>query len=112
MNLKEQTYVCVLAECGNITRAAERLFISQPALSIYISSLEKSLGIRLFERVGKKFVLTCAGELYVEKARKMLALKAEFDEALSEMQGNREEDCGSAFSFAGNLADSSGARKV
>ena len=43
MNLKEQTYVCVLAECGNITRAAERLFISQPALSIYISSLEKSL---------------------------------------------------------------------
>lgn len=89
MNLKEQTYVCVLAECGNITRAAERLFISQPALSIYISSLEKSLGIRLFERVGKKFVLTCAGELYVEKARKMLALKAEFDEALSEIAGGK-----------------------
>ena len=44
MNLKEQTYVCVLAECGNITRAAERLFISQPALSIYISSLEKKSG--------------------------------------------------------------------
>ena len=41
MNLKEQTYVCVLAECGNITKAAERLFISQPALSIYISTLEK-----------------------------------------------------------------------
>ena len=89
MNLKEQTYVGVLAECGNITRAAERLFISQPALSIYISSLEKSLGIRLFERVGKKFVLTCAGELYVEKARKMLALKAEFDEALSEIAGGK-----------------------
>ena len=43
MNLKEQTYVCVLAECGNITKAAERLFISQPALSIYISTLEKNL---------------------------------------------------------------------
>ncbi len=50
MNLKEQTYVCVLAECGNITKAAERLFISQPALSIYISTLEKNLGVRLFDR--------------------------------------------------------------
>lgn len=49
----------------------------------------KSLGIRLFGRVGKKFVLTCAGELYVEKARKMLALKAEFDEALSEIAGGK-----------------------
>ena len=68
MNLKEQTYVCVLAECGNITKAAERLFISQPALSIYISTLEKNLGVRLFDRSGKRFTLTWAGEMYVEKA--------------------------------------------
>ena len=47
MNLKEQTYVCVLAECGNITKAADRLYISQPALSIYINNLEKSLGTKL-----------------------------------------------------------------
>lgn len=77
MNLKEQTYVCVLAECGNITKAADRLYISQPALSIYINNLEKSLGTKLFERAGKRFVLTPAGELYVEKARKMLELKKE-----------------------------------
>lgn len=102
----------MLAECGNITRAAERLFISQPALSIYISSLEKSLGIRLFERVGKKFVLTCAGELYVEKARKMLALKAEFDEALSEIAGGKRETADRRSASQGNLADSSGAPKV
>lgn len=89
MNLKEQTYVCVLAECGNITKAAERLFISQPALSIYIGNLEKMLGIKLFERSGRKFSLTYAGELYVEKARRMLELKKEFDEALSELLDNR-----------------------
>ena len=41
MDLKEQRYVCTLAECGNLTRAADRLYISQPALSIYISNLEK-----------------------------------------------------------------------
>lgn len=89
MNLKEQTYVCVLAECGNITKAAERLFISQPALSIYISTLEKNLGVRLFDRSGKRFTLTWAGEMYVEKARKMLDLKAEFDEGLAEITGER-----------------------
>lgn len=50
MNLKEQEYVCALAENGTITAAAKELFISQPALSIYINNLEKSLGVRLFER--------------------------------------------------------------
>ena len=89
MNLKEQTYVCVLAECGNITKAADRLYISQPALSIYINNLEKSLGTKLFERAGKRFVLTPAGELYVEKARKMLELKKEFDEAMAEIRDNK-----------------------
>ena len=41
MDLREQKYVCTLAECGSLTKAAERLFISQPALSIYIPG-EKS----------------------------------------------------------------------
>ncbi len=43
MNLKEQEYVCALGENGTITAAAKELFISQPALSIYINNLEKSL---------------------------------------------------------------------
>ncbi len=45
MDLREQKYVCTLAELGNLTRAAERLYISQPALSIYITNLEKILGL-------------------------------------------------------------------
>lgn len=90
MNLKEQTYVCALAECGNITKAAERLFISQPALSIYIGNLEKMLGTKLFERSGRRFSLTYTGELYVEKARRMLELKKEFDEELSEVLDSRK----------------------
>ncbi|WP_302451523.1 helix-turn-helix domain-containing protein [Acidaminococcus fermentans] len=44
MELKEQRYVCTLAEYGNLTRAADRLYISQPALSIYISNLENIWG--------------------------------------------------------------------
>ena len=69
MELKEQRYVCTLAEYGNLTRAADRLYISQPALSIYISNLEKHLGTPLFDREGKKFELTKAGERYVLHAR-------------------------------------------
>ena len=56
MNLKEQQYVCVLAQCQNLTKAAQALFISQPALSIYINNLESNLGVKLFERIGKRFV--------------------------------------------------------
>lgn len=74
MDLREQKYVCALAECGNLTRAAEKLYISQPALSIYITNLEKSLGVTLFDRSGKRFSLTFAGERYVEKASQMLRL--------------------------------------
>ena len=68
MDLREQKYVCTLAELGNLTRAAERLYISQPALSIYITNLEKNLGTPLFDRSGKKFTLTYAGEQYVKRA--------------------------------------------
>ena len=91
MNLKEQLYVCTLAETGNITQAAKLLFISQPALSLYIGNLENILGIRLFERIGKSFVLTQAGELYVEKARQMLSLKESFDYGLSEIVNGQNE---------------------
>lgn len=91
MNLKEQLYVCTLAETGNITQAAKQLFISQPALSLYISNLENILGIRLFERIGKSFVLTRAGELYVDKAREMLKLKESFDYGLSEIINGQNE---------------------
>lgn len=86
MDLKEQKYVCTLAECQSLTQAAERLYISQPALSIYISNLEKNLGVPLFSRSGKKIILTYAGERYVEQARKMLALERIFEEELAEIQ--------------------------
>ena len=84
MNLKEQQYVYTLARCRNLSRAAEALFISPSALSVYISKLEKSLGVPLFKRVGKEksFVLTPIGEEYVQRAEKMLEMKAEFDDLL------------------------------
>ena len=88
MNLKEQQYVCTLARCRSLSRAAEALFISPSALSVYISKLEKSLGVSLFKRVGKakSFVLTPIGEEDVQRAEKMLEMKAEFDDLLKREQ--------------------------
>ena len=67
MTLKEQLYVCTLARCQTITKASEELCISQPALSTYISNLEKVLGARLFQRTGKMFLLTPIGEANLKR---------------------------------------------
>lgn len=85
MDLREQKYVCTLARYGSITKSAEQLFISQPALSVYISNLEKSLGIKLFNRIGKHFTLTSAGEIYVKTAIQMLSLESKFNATMSDI---------------------------
>ena len=94
MNLKEQEYICTVARCGTITKAAKQLFISQPALSAYISNVEKSLGVELFTHEGKQMRLTYAGELYVEKAEQMLAMRQEYlQEVQDVLHGLRGRVC-------------------
>lgn len=88
MDLKEEKYITILAKYGNISIAADKLFISQPALSMYVKKIEKILGVKLFDRSGKKFVLTPAGELYVQKAKKMLRLDEEFHAGLNDFNNN------------------------
>lgn len=51
-----------IAECGSITKAAQKLYVTQPALSIAISKLENELGCRLFTRDGKQVTLTVEGQ--------------------------------------------------
>ena len=48
------SYVLAVEECGTITSAADRLFISQPALSRYLRNLEARLGIVLFDRIDNR----------------------------------------------------------
>ena len=91
MNLKEQQYIVTIANCGSITQAAKRLGVTQPALSSYLSNVENTLGAPLFERTGRRLVPTYLGEVYLEKAHKILALGAEFqqqvDQVVSGYQG-------------------------
>lgn len=85
MELREQEYVVALARHGSIGKAAQELFVSQPTLSIFLNRLEERLGIRLFERIGKRLTLTYAGELYVKSAREMLALQNQFQGVLGDL---------------------------
>lgn len=74
MELKQYQYVLKVAELQNMTKAAEALYIAQPALSHYIAKVEEELGIALFNRNTKPISLTLAGEKYVETARMILEL--------------------------------------
>jgi len=62
-------YFVTVAEEGQITRAAEKLYIAQPALSQAISQLESDLGLKLLERHPRGVRLTAAGDAFLEKAR-------------------------------------------
>ncbi|MDR1535712.1 MAG: LysR family transcriptional regulator [Planctomycetota bacterium] len=75
MNIRQLSYIIGIAEAQSISRAAERLFISRPALNHYLIDLEAELGVPLFKRIGKKMVPTHAGTVYIDAAKKMLEIK-------------------------------------
>src|SRR5512146_2477897 len=62
-----------VAEAGHLTRAADKLHVSQPALSAQIKALEDELGVELFERVPSGMTLTSAGKRLLPVARSVLA---------------------------------------
>ena len=85
MSLREFQYVIAIAEEGSISKAARRLHIAQPSLSLYLQRLEQRLETPLFDRNTIPMTLTSAGELYVGKARKILGLEQELHRELHDM---------------------------
>ncbi len=72
MELRHLRYFVVVAEEQNVTRAAERLHVSQPPLSRQIHDLENELGVGLFRRTAKSLALTEAGKIFLNEARAVL----------------------------------------
>lgn len=72
MTLQQLNYLVTVAECGNITEAAEKLFISQLSLSTAIHNLEKEMGVTAFVRSNKGVVVTREGEKLLSYARMLL----------------------------------------
>lgn len=72
MTLNELRYIVAVAQERNFRRAAEKSFISQPALSLAIQKLEEDLGIRIFERGKSEVTVTAVGSEIVEQAQRAL----------------------------------------
>lgn len=70
--LKPLRAFCQTARLGSISRAAEALFLSQPAVSLQLQALERELGARLFERSGRRMTLSREGELLYDMARPLV----------------------------------------
>ena len=66
---KNVQYILEVAKCGGITKAANNLYITPSALSKFVQAREEELNVQLFHRIGKRFVLTAAGEYYVGRCK-------------------------------------------
>ena len=71
----------------NYTRAGEEINLSQPSVSVRIRQLESELRVKLFEQLGKKVVLTNAGQLLVPYANRVIAALDDAHHAIDELQG-------------------------
>lgn len=74
MDLKQFEYVLTINEERSFSKAAKKLFISQPSLSQYINRLETQLGVTLFDRNTSPLTLTYEGGLYIETALNILSI--------------------------------------
>lgn len=72
MDLKQIRYFVSIADCGNVSRAAEILHVAQPALSAQLRGLEETLGVQLFVRHHRGVTLTELGRRFYEQARSIL----------------------------------------
>ncbi len=70
--------ICTINEERSFSRAARKLFISQPSLSVLVKKVEDEIGVPLFDRSCKPLRLTHAGEAYIEAAKKMSLAEKEF----------------------------------
>jgi DNA-binding transcriptional LysR family regulator len=92
MDLRHLRYFVAVAEEEHFGRAAERLHIVQPALSMQIRSLEEELGGALFQRTSRRVVLTEAGSILLADARRLLA---QADRVRSDVQRSLKGEIGS-----------------
>lgn len=100
MELKQLVYFKRLAECQHMTRAAERLGVTQPFLSRGITSMEKELGVSLFDHVGRGIRLNKNGEYFYKQVSEILK---SLDAACQELKRMDEIAQNTSISIASNV---------
>lgn len=92
MNLRQLEYFVSIVETGQITKAAQQLYIAQPPLSRSMKRLEKELGATLFIRTRKGLELTNIGKILYNKSKPMLKYYAEILSALHDVENDVKGD--------------------
>src|ERR1700704_3288797 len=87
MEIRHLRYFLAVAEAGSFSRAADRLGISQPSVSQQMRDLEAGLRVSLFQRRGKRILLTSTGLIFQEHARVILRQLETFIEELGREPG-------------------------
>lgn len=87
MDVRDLQVFLSVAKHLNYTRAAEEVNLSQPSVSVRMRQLERDLGSKLFEQLGKKIALTEAGQLLVPYATRVIAAMSDARDAIDQLQG-------------------------
>ena len=82
IEIKDLKYVSAIAKYESISQAANELYITQPSLSGYLKNLENRMGLPLFQRIGKRMVLTYFGECFLKEGNGLLLQHKHFSEEL------------------------------
>jgi DNA-binding transcriptional LysR family regulator len=90
MNDRQLKYILTIAEEGNITSAAQKLYITQPSLSYLLAHVEEELGVKLFDRTVTPMQLTYAGEYYIEAAKRILNIQNELQNQIDDILDYRK----------------------
>ena len=75
MNIQQLRYVVAIANSGTFREAAEKMYVSQPSLSISVRDLEKELGFKIFRRTSSGTFLTRRGMEFYERAQDLIFFK-------------------------------------
>lgn len=98
MNFIQLEYFKKTAECGNVTLAAKKMFVSQPAISKQLKQLEEELECKLFTRRGNRLVLSFEGELLLKHAKEIVSrvknIKDEINFSRKRVSGKLGIGCG------------------
>lgn len=85
MELREIQYILAIAECGSISKAAQKLYIGQPSLSQFLKNYEIQCGYPLFIRTPRGLVPTKEGDLYIRTAKQITRLQRNLNNQLMEL---------------------------
>lgn len=96
MTIRHLKTFCAVCRLGGITRAAEELCVAQPSVSQTVSELERYYGVKLFDRMGRKLLLTPEGERLRIKAEEAIAAFSEFEDAARDTKDRRSVRIGAS----------------